>query len=94
MCGVGSDAHECITRGARLFSDFPLRQLRGEVLECHASGRLAGGGLVNGRLPSADDAKYADRATRGDVIGWFDPEEWHHGNGLESYLVKFLVEFK
>ena len=43
---------------------------------------------MNGRLPSADDAKYADRATRGDVIGWFDPEEWHHGKGLGSYLVK------
>lgn len=69
-----------------------LRQLRGEVRECHTTGRLQGGGLVNGRLPSADDAKYADRATRGDVIGWFDPEEWHHGNGLESYLVKFLVK--
>ena len=65
-----------------------VRQLRREVRECHSEGRLTGGGLVNGRLPSADDAKYADRATRGDVIGWFDPEEWHHGKGLESYLVK------
>ena len=63
---------------------WPLRQLRREVRECHSEGRLTGGGLVNGRVPSADDAKYADRATRGDVIGWFDPEEWHHGKGLES----------
>eukprot|EP00438_Fugacium_kawagutii_P028895 Skav225399 [mRNA] locus=scaffold2656:348679:354979:+ [translate_table: standard] len=22
------------------------------------------------------------------AAGWFDPEEWHHGNGLESYLIK------
>ncbi|CAK9004288.1 unnamed protein product [Durusdinium trenchii] len=64
------------------------KQLRKEVVECHSAGRLAGGGLVNGQLPSPDDAKYADRASRGDVIGWFDPEEWPHGKGLESYLVK------
>ena len=45
---------------------------------------------MNGKLPSADDAKYADRKTRGDVIGWFDSgqEEWPHGRGLEGYLLK------
>ena len=47
---------------------------------------------MNGRVVSGEDAKYADGETRGDVIGWFDPEEWHHGKGLESYLVKFLGE--
>lgn len=76
----------CILDG--FLTNEQVRQLRREVRECHSEGRLTGGGLVNGRLPSADDAKYADRAPRGDVIGWFDPEEWHHGKGLESYLVK------
>ena len=66
------------------------QQLHKEVAECHAEGRLEGGGLVNGKLPSSDDAKYADRATRGDVIGWFDSteDEWPHGRGLEGYLLK------
>ena len=59
--------------------------LRSEVLRCRAEGRLQGGGLVNGQL-EATEAKYADRRARGDEIGWFDPEEWQYGKGLESYL--------
>ncbi|CAE7299055.1 EGLN1, partial [Symbiodinium pilosum] len=71
-------------------TDGQARDLRNEVAECHKAGRLEAGGLVNGKLPSADDAKYADRATRGDVIGWFDSgqEEWPHGRALEGYLLK------
>ena len=76
----------CIIDG--FLTNEQAQQLHNEVVECHYAGRLAGGGLVNGQLPSPDDAKYADRASRGDVIGWFDPEEWPHGKGLESYLVK------
>lgn len=63
--------------------------LREEVLACRAEGRLQGGGLVNGQL-EATEAKYADRRARGDEIGWFDPEEWHHGKGLEAYLAAGL----
>ncbi|CAE8629921.1 unnamed protein product, partial [Polarella glacialis] len=71
-------------------SDEQALELQKEVAACHAAGRLEAGGLVNGKLPSADDAKYADRATRGDVIGWFDgdEEEWPHGRTLDGYLLK------
>lgn len=74
----------------RFLTDSQALELKKEVAECHAQGRLEAGGLVNGKLPSADDAKYADRATRGDVIGWFDSSqtEWPHGRGLEGYLLK------
>ena len=71
-------------------TDGQAQELRSEVAACHAAGRLEAGGLVNGKLPSADEAKYADRATRGDVIGWFDSgqTEWPHGRALEGYLLK------
>mmetsp|Transcript_72922 Transcript_72922/g.173711 ORF Transcript_72922/g.173711 Transcript_72922/m.173711 type:complete len:644 (-) Transcript_72922:11-1942(-) len=66
------------------------RALTGEVKKAHSVGDLQPAGLVNGKLSDMASAKYADTATRGDVVGWFEGNqaEWPHGRQLENYLLK------
>eukprot|EP00927_Polykrikos_kofoidii_P046057 TRINITY_DN40241_c0_g1_i1.p1 TRINITY_DN40241_c0_g1~~TRINITY_DN40241_c0_g1_i1.p1 ORF type:complete len:747 (-),score=105.54 TRINITY_DN40241_c0_g1_i1:34-2094(-) len=66
------------------------RSLRSEVESAHSANQLVPGGLINGRVVSADDSKYESTVTRGDLIGWFDPDDkgWPYGRTLDSFLVK------
>lgn len=73
-----------------LVTEAQALQLHTEVCACHAAGELTVAGLVNGRQVDKEEAKYADTATRGDVIGWFDSttKGWPYGRGLDKYLLK------
>lgn len=75
----------CVIDG--FLSDVEATQLRCEVMAAHTAGQLRPAGLVNCKLPSADD-NYKDKATRGDLVGWFDSDGWPHGRQLGSFLVK------
>lgn len=62
--------------------------LKSEVVACHNAGKLEGAGLVNGKVADMEASKYDNAATRGDLVGWFDSDDWPYGKQLEAYLLK------